>query len=117
MAKKEGGLPMVRMTTNRGTLEIELLNDRMWLESRSDTALIGGANLALVGGELIQFGRVEAIAPKRNVSLTRTTITSYRCDRVVVAKARRFRIVCVTSAREPASLTASRLHLISVRVA
>ena len=46
-------------------VEIELLNDAMWLEGRSDAALAGGANLALLGDELIQFGRAEAIAPGR----------------------------------------------------
>lgn len=47
------------------SIEVELLNDAMWLEGRSDAALAGGANLALVGSELIQFGRIEAIAPQR----------------------------------------------------
>ena len=47
------------------TLEVELLNDAMWLEGRSDDALVGGANLAVVGGELIQFGAVEALGERR----------------------------------------------------
>jgi hypothetical protein len=46
-------------------LEVELLNDSMWLESASDSALIAGANLAQVGGELIQFGRAEPIGERR----------------------------------------------------
>ncbi len=50
---------------DRSSIEIELLNDEMWLEGRTDEALVGGANLALVGHELIQFGRVEAIAARR----------------------------------------------------
>ncbi|HEY0147572.1 MAG TPA: phage tail protein [Allosphingosinicella sp.] len=46
-------------------LEVELLNDGMWLESRSDTALAGGANLAALGSEIIQFGQAEQVAPRR----------------------------------------------------
>lgn len=46
-------------------VEVELLNGEMWLEGRSDAALAGGANLALVGSELIQFGRAEPIGPRR----------------------------------------------------
>ncbi|MDQ8757855.1 phage tail protein [Sphingosinicella sp. LHD-64] len=38
------------------SLEVELLNETMWLESAGDDALANGANLALVGSELIQFG-------------------------------------------------------------
>jgi len=49
----------------RGRIEVELLNDAMWLESRSDTALAGGANLALLGEELIQFGLVEPLGERR----------------------------------------------------
>ena len=46
-------------------LEVELLSETMWLEGASDAALAGGANLALIGEELIQFGRAEWIAPRR----------------------------------------------------
>lgn len=46
-------------------LEVELLHDSMHLEGRSDAALAGGGNLASLGGELIQFGRVEPIGPRR----------------------------------------------------
>jgi hypothetical protein len=37
----------------------------MWLESRSDAALAGGANLAALGEELIQFGRAEPLGDRR----------------------------------------------------
>jgi hypothetical protein len=37
-------------------VEVELAGPHMWLEGRSDAALAGGANLALIGGELLQFG-------------------------------------------------------------
>lgn len=46
-------------------VEVELLNDTFWLESRSDTALAGGANLALLGAELIQFGKVEPLGGRQ----------------------------------------------------
>ncbi|HEX8528202.1 phage tail protein [Allosphingosinicella sp.] len=46
------------------SLEVELLHDEMWMEGRSDSALAGTANLALVGSELIQFGRVEPLGSR-----------------------------------------------------
>ncbi|MEA3061866.1 MAG: hypothetical protein QOJ94_1647 [Sphingomonadales bacterium] len=50
---------------SRNWFEVELPNDAMWLESRSDAALAAGANLAAVGQELIQFGAAEPIGPRR----------------------------------------------------
>jgi hypothetical protein len=47
------------------SLEVELLHDGMWLESRNDSALAAGANLAAVGNELLQFGVAEQVAPRR----------------------------------------------------
>lgn len=41
---------------DRGSVEILVANEAMWLESRTDDALAGGSNLALLGSELIQFG-------------------------------------------------------------
>ncbi|HEY0130216.1 MAG TPA: hypothetical protein VGB57_02340, partial [Allosphingosinicella sp.] len=49
----------------RSSVEVELLNDGMWLESRPDAALGGGANLALLGSELVQFGRAEQTGERR----------------------------------------------------
>ncbi|HEX8307911.1 MAG TPA: phage tail protein [Allosphingosinicella sp.] len=49
----------------RSRIEVELLNESMWLESRSDSALADGANLALIGQELIQFGEAEPIGDRR----------------------------------------------------
>jgi hypothetical protein len=46
-------------------IEVELVNGSMWLESRSDSALADGANLALIGQELIQFGDAEPIGGRR----------------------------------------------------
>lgn len=48
----------------RGSLVVELAADVLWLESRSDEALAGGANLAALGDELIQFGVAEPIGPR-----------------------------------------------------
>src|SRR5690606_22510652 len=47
------------------SVEVELLNDAMWLESATDDALARDANLALIGGELLQFGVAEWISPRR----------------------------------------------------
>jgi hypothetical protein len=49
----------------RGRIEVELLNEAMWLESRSDPALADGANLAVLGEELIQFGLAEPLGDRR----------------------------------------------------
>lgn len=49
----------------RSTVDIELANDAMWLESVSDEALANGANLALLGSELIQFGSAEGLGGRR----------------------------------------------------
>ncbi|HEX9965953.1 MAG TPA: phage tail protein [Allosphingosinicella sp.] len=49
----------------RSRLEVELLNEAMWLESRGDAALAGGANLAVLGDELIQFGMAEPLGERR----------------------------------------------------
>jgi len=57
------------------SVEIELLHEGMTLEGRSDDALIGGANLALLGNELIQFGRV-----------TTTGANRYRLERLTRAR-------------------------------
>ncbi len=49
----------------RNSVDVELLNDAMWLESRGDEGLVAGANLAVLGDELIQFGSVEPIGERR----------------------------------------------------
>jgi hypothetical protein len=46
-------------------VEVELLHPGMELEARDEDALAAGANLALIGRELVQFGAVEALAPRR----------------------------------------------------
>jgi hypothetical protein len=49
----------------RHSVEVELLHGAMWLESRSDDALVAGANLAAVGDELIQFGEATPLGANR----------------------------------------------------
>lgn len=49
----------------QGSVEIVLLNEAMWLEGRSDAALVAGANIAAIGDELIQFGEAEALGGGR----------------------------------------------------
>jgi len=58
----EGGSALLDL---RSSFEVELLSDWMWLESRSDAALAAGANLAAVGGELIQFGAATPVGGRR----------------------------------------------------
>ncbi len=45
------------------TVVLELANPSMTLESVGDAALLGGANRAMVGGELLQFGDAEIVGP------------------------------------------------------
>lgn len=47
------------------SLEVELVGDAMWLLNCDDAALADGANLAVAGNELIQFGRAKPIGPRR----------------------------------------------------
>ena len=50
---------------DRHFLDVELAHDGMWLEGRTDAALLSGANLALLDNEIIQFGSVEALGDRR----------------------------------------------------
>ncbi len=47
------------------TIVIELANPSMTLESIDDAALLGGANRAMVGRELLQFGEAEIVGPRK----------------------------------------------------
>jgi len=49
----------------RSIVDIELLHDGLWLESRSDDALAAGANVAVLGEEIIQFGAAEPLGGGR----------------------------------------------------
>ncbi|WP_456238861.1 GTA baseplate fiber-binding domain-containing protein, partial [Sandarakinorhabdus rubra] len=50
---------------DHGLVEVTLLSDAMWLESRSRDAVLSGANLALLGDELIQFTTAEPLGGRR----------------------------------------------------
>ena len=45
------------------SLVVRLVNASMTLESVDDLALLGGANRAMAGGEMLQFGLAEMVAP------------------------------------------------------
>lgn len=47
------------------TLDVQLLNEEMWLEGRDDAALVNGENLALLGAEALQFGGAEPLGGGR----------------------------------------------------
>lgn len=49
----------------RSSIEVTLANSGHWLESRDDSALAGGANLAAIGDEIVQFGRAEPLGGGR----------------------------------------------------
>jgi hypothetical protein len=53
------------LVDERSRVEVELLSEAMWLESRNDAALADGANLAVLGDELIQFGIAEPLGERR----------------------------------------------------
>ena len=44
------------------TVEVALLDPDAWLESAGDAAVLGGANLALIGDEIVQFATAVAVA-------------------------------------------------------
>lgn len=46
-------------------IEVVLLHDGMSLVNASDAAMDAGANMALIGDEIVQFGRAEQIGPAR----------------------------------------------------
>ena len=48
-----------------GSVDVELLSDDMWLEGRDGAALAAGANAAMLGSELIQFGAAEPLGNRR----------------------------------------------------
>lgn len=47
------------------TVDVDLRHDGMWLESRDEASVLAGANLAIIGDELIQFATAEALGPGR----------------------------------------------------
>ncbi|PZN97379.1 MAG: hypothetical protein DCF31_01050 [Alphaproteobacteria bacterium] len=68
----EGGVPMgvalgalaagpAQRWDRFATVDVRLLSDRQWLESRSGLSVLAGANLALLGDEIIQYLDVEPL--------------------------------------------------------
>jgi hypothetical protein len=53
------------LTDRRAVVTVKLLHPEMLLEDADDARLLGGANLALIGNELIQFGRAEPLGGSR----------------------------------------------------
>ena len=46
-------------------VDVELLADAMWLESRTEASALAGANMALIGNEIIQFMGAEALGNRQ----------------------------------------------------
>jgi hypothetical protein len=67
MGSAEAALPPAgaALFDNANAITITMLNDRMELASRSDADLVNGANLALLGEELIQFGTAQPLGAGR----------------------------------------------------
>ncbi len=49
------------LVDDSGSVDVQLLDPEQWLTSCDDDALMAGANLALVGSEILQFGGAEAL--------------------------------------------------------
>ncbi len=47
------------------SVEVELLSDAMWLESRTAASVLAGANLAAIGAEVVQFTTATAVGERR----------------------------------------------------
>jgi hypothetical protein len=60
-------------------VDVELIDPEQWLTSCDDDALSGGANLVLIGNELLQFGDAEAMGSRR-FRLTRLLRGRYGTD-------------------------------------
>jgi len=52
-----------RLFDRQNRMRVRLINPSMTLESVDDRALLDGANRAMVGDELLQFGTAEVVAP------------------------------------------------------
>ena len=59
------GRAVARVDPDHRSFEVELIDSTQWLLSCDDDALAEGANLAMLGPELIQFGEATAIASGR----------------------------------------------------
>lgn len=67
IGQTETALPMGQalVVENKSSVVVNLARPDDWLESRDDDALVNGANLAMIGREIIQFGRAEALGEGR----------------------------------------------------
>ena len=50
---------------NQASVDVMLLSDTMWLESRNEAAVLAGGNLALIGDEIVQFSDALALGSGR----------------------------------------------------
>lgn len=48
-----------------GFVDVEMLSEAMWLDGRSALSVLAGANVALLGDEIIQFRSAEGLSPRR----------------------------------------------------
>ncbi len=48
-----------------GHVDVELVAETMWLEGRSEASVLAGANMGLLGQEIIQFAVAEALGNRR----------------------------------------------------
>lgn len=54
-----------QLIDTRNTVDVELIDAQQWLTSCGDDELAGGANMAVLGSEVIQFGAATALADGR----------------------------------------------------
>ena len=47
------------------SVDLTLICDTMWLESRSEASVLGGSNAALIGNEIVQFASVQPLGGSR----------------------------------------------------
>ncbi len=59
------GISTANLRDMQNQVEVELLHPAMSLSNADATAILNGRNLAMLGAELIQFGRATLIAPGR----------------------------------------------------
>src|SRR5689334_25194568 len=52
-------------TDTVNTVDVQLIDEDQWLTSCDDAALTAGANLALIGDELVQFGDITPLSGGR----------------------------------------------------
>ena len=53
------------LVDEQNNVEVELVDSDQWLTNCNDEALAGGENLAIIGGEIFQFGTVDSLGEGR----------------------------------------------------